>query len=127
MVTMNRFIISIILGLILPFICFVGIGITTDYMTPSFLTEIKMLGESAPGLLLAPFSLPFYLDIFLQKNQILPNIFDTFLYRFSFFILFNWVLYGLIIYWVLGKLPRFKKNKIIFSEPPPPPSFEQRI
>lgn len=123
---MKRVILSTILGLILPFVCFMGIGITTDYMSPSILTEIKLFNQSAPGLLLAPFSIPFYFDIFLKEKRIAPYIFDTFLFRFSSFILFNWALYGFIIYLVLGKLNRFKDLKVIYSETPPlPPHFEE--
>lgn len=124
---MKRVILSIILGLIAPFACFMAIGITTDYMSPSVLTEIKVLNQPAPGLLLAPFSIPFYLDIFLKEKRIAPYIFDTFWFRFSSFILFNWVLYGFIIYLILGKLNRFKEPKNIYSETPPlPPNFKER-
>lgn len=124
---MKRLILSIILGLIAPFACFMAIGITTDYMSPSVLTEIKILNQPAPGLLLAPFSIPFYLDIFLKEKRIAPYIFDTFWFRFSSFILFNWVLYGFIIYLILGKLNRFKEPKTICSETPPaPPNFKER-
>jgi hypothetical protein len=86
-----------------------AIGITTDYMSPSPLTEIKIYSQSAPGILLAPFSISIYLDIFLKQQSIMPYIFDTFLFRFLSFILYNWALYGLIIYFILGRLGRFKK------------------
>jgi hypothetical protein len=123
---MKRFVLSIILGLILPFVCFLAIGIMTDYMSPSSLTEIKIYNQPAPGILLAPFSIPIYLDIILKEKQIAPSIFDTFLFRILSFILFNWGFYGIIIYLVLGKFSRFKRQKTIFSEIPPlPPKFGQ--
>ncbi len=126
LILMKRITLSIILGLVLPFVCFMAIGITTDYMSPSSLTEIRIYNEPAPGILLAPFSLPFYLDIFLKESRIVPYIFDNFWFRFTSFILFNWVLYGFIIYLILGRLARFKNQKIVFSETPPqPPNFEQ--
>jgi hypothetical protein len=59
------------------------IGIMTDYMSPSALTEVKIYGEPAPGILLAPFSIPIYLDILLKQKRIAPEIFDTFWFRFS--------------------------------------------
>jgi len=101
---MRRIILSIILGLILPFICFMAIGITTDYMSPSSLTEIRFCNQPAPGILLAPFSISIYLDVCLKEKRIAPYIFDTFLFRFTSLILFNWVLYGFIIYLVLGRI-----------------------
>jgi len=123
---MRRIILSAILGLIFPFVCFMTIGIATDYMPPSALTEIKFYGQPAPGFLLAPFSIPIYLDIYLKQKLIAPKIFDTFLFRFSSFIFFNWMLYGILIYLLLGRLKQFKKQKILFSDtPPPPPKFEQ--
>ena len=124
---MKRITLSIILGLCLPFVCFMAIGISTDYMPPSPLTEVKLFNQSAPGILLAPFSIPIYLDIFLKEKSITPYIFDNFLFRFSLFILFNWVLYGFIIYLVSGRLSRFKKQPLNYSEPPRPPSFEKTI
>ena len=119
---MKRLTLSIILGLVFPFVCFIAIGVSTDYMTPSFLTEVEISGQSAPGILLAPFSLPFYVAIILNKNKIVPHIFDTFLFRFLFFILFNWILYGFIIYLILGKL-RKRKIRQSSKTPPPPPKF----
>jgi hypothetical protein len=101
-----------------------AIGITTDYMPRSPLTEIKLFNQSAPGILLAPFSIPIYFNIFLKEKRIAPFIFETLLFRLSSLILFNWVLYGFIIYLVLGRLSRFKKQKFIYSEPPLPPEFE---
>ena len=104
-----------------------AIGITTDYMSPSALTEISIKGQPAPGILLAPFSLPIYFDIFVKEEEIAPAIFDMFWFRFSSFILFNGVLYGIIIYLLLGRLARFKKQKVWGSEvPPQPPTFEQK-
>jgi hypothetical protein len=124
---MWRVILSIISGLIIPFVCFMAIGITTDYMQPSALTEIKIFDEPAPGILLAPFSIPIYCWIFLKTGRIAPQIFDTFWFRFSSLILFNWILYGIIFYFLLGYLKRFKKQKAIVSDAPPPPVFEQKL
>lgn len=120
---MVRIIISIILGIIFPFVCFMAIGITTDYMSPSSLTEIRIYDEPAPGILLAPFSVPIYLDIVFNKKRIAPEIFDTFWFRFLSLILFNRALYGIIIYLFLGRLERFKKQKVLVSNTPPPPEF----
>ncbi len=117
---MKRITVSIILGLILPIVLFMGIGFTTDYMTPSFLTDIKIFGQNAPGILLAPFSLPIYLDIFLKEKRIAPFIFDTLLFRASSLILFNWAVYGFLMYWILGKFSRFRKQEKSYSETPPP-------
>lgn len=122
---MKRFLYSMILGLLFPFSCFMAIGIATDYMTPSVLTEIKIFDQPAPGLLLAPFSIPFYLDIYLREKRIAPYFFDTFLFRFSSLIFFNWGLYGCLFYLFFGKLKRFGKSKIVASgNPPLPPTFE---
>lgn len=122
---MKRIVISIILGLILPIVFFVGIGFSTDYMTPSYLTDIKIFGQNAPGILLAPFSLPIYLDIFLKEKRIAPFIFDTLLFRISSLILFNWIIYGFLMYWILGKFSRFRQQKQQYSETPPlPTEFE---
>ncbi len=124
---MRRIVLSIIFGLIFPLVCFMTIGITTEnYMSPSALTEIKIYDQAAPGFLLAPFSIPIYLDIYLKQKQIAPEIFDTFWFRFSSLILFNWMFYEILIYLLLGRLKRFKKRKILFSDtPPPPPKFKQ--
>jgi hypothetical protein len=119
-----RIILSIILGVIFPFVSFMTIGIMTDYMSPSALTEVKIYGEPAPGILLAPFSIPIYLDILLKQKRIAPEIFDTFWFRFSSLILFNGALYGSIIYLLLGRLARFKTRKFSGSDSPPPPTFE---
>lgn len=101
------------------------IGVSADYMLPSHLTEIKIYGESAPGLLLAPFSIPIYLEITLKKKQILPEIFDTSLFRLSSLILFNWALYGIVIYFLLNWFKQFKRsNDSTFSSPPSPPEFD---
>jgi hypothetical protein len=124
---MKQIVLSLILGLILPIIFFMAIGITTDYMSPSSLTEIKIYDQPAPGILLSPFSLPIYLDIILKENRIAPFIFDTTLFRISSLVLFNWTLYGTIAYFVLGKLKMFRNTPENETVPPPPPNFEQRI
>ena len=121
---MKRIVFAIILGFVFPTICLVILGFIGDYL-PEFLMLTKVNSEPAPGILLAPFTLPVYMDIFLKQNHIAPMIFDNFLFRFSSFILFNWVLYGFIFYFILGKLKRFKKSEILYSETPPPPKFEK--
>lgn len=122
---MKRLVLSIILGIVFPVVGFILIGSTTDYMQPSALTEIKMFDEPAPGLLLAPFSLPIYFDIFVKQKHIAPEIFDTFWFRLLSMILFNWFLYGVVTYIVLGRLKGFKKqNAEICQSPPSPPIFD---
>lgn len=121
---MKRIVLSIILGFVFPIICLVILGFIGDYL-PESLMLTKLSGEPAPGILLAPFMIPIYVDIFLKQNQIAPIIFDNFLFRFSSFTLFNWVLYGFTIYFILGKLKRFTKLEILYSETPPPPRFEE--
>jgi hypothetical protein len=123
---MRRIIISIILGIIFPIVCFIAIGITTDFLLPrrSIFTEISIYGESAPGILFAPFSMPIYFVIYATKARIAPGIFDAKWFRLFAVILFDWVPYGLIIYWLLGRLERFKKQKEFgTTAPPPPPTF----
>lgn len=117
---MWRIIISILLGLLLPFTYFMVVGPLSDLMSPSYLTDIKIFGESAPGILFAPFALPFYLGIMLSHYRIFPEVFDSFLFRILSFIFFNWALYGFLSYYILGKLKWFKEKEIQYSEPPPP-------
>ncbi len=124
---MKRVLIAIVLGFVFPVICLVILGIIGNYL-PEFLMLTTMQGEPAPGILLAPFSIPIYLDIFIKQNHIAPIIFDNFLFRFTSFAFFNWCLYEIIIYLILGRLKRFKKSEIIYSETPPSPSnFERTI
>jgi hypothetical protein len=121
---MKRVVFAVILGFVFPVVCLMILGIIGDYL-PESLMLAKMLGEPAPGLLVAPFTISVYLDILLKQKHIAPIIFDNFLFRFSSFVFFNWVLYGIISYLILGKLKRFKRAKIEFSETPPPPNFEE--
>lgn len=123
---MKRLILATFLGFFGPFVYLITIGFISDQMSRSLLTDIKIGGESAPGILFAPVSVPIYLDIWLKKMRWLPLVFDTFLFRFSSFIFFNAILYGMLIYVILGRLARWRKQKMLFSEsPPPPPNFEQ--
>ena len=46
---MARILLSIIFGIVFPVVCFMTIGIATDYIQPSILTEIRMFGQPASG------------------------------------------------------------------------------
>jgi hypothetical protein len=118
---MRRIVFSIILGIVFPIICLTMLGVIAEYI-PMRLTVSKFYGQPAPGILLAPFTIPFYFDTFVKEERILPHIFDTFWFRVSTFILWNWILYGTIIYFVLGLFKGFKKQSVSFSETPPRPS-----
>ena len=120
---MKRLALSTILGIVFPVISFIAIGSATDYMQPSVLTEIIIYDEPAPGLLLAPFSIPIYFDILARHYRIATAIFDTFWFRLLSLILFNWLLYGIIIYILLGCLKRFRKQPSQSWESPPPPNI----
>lgn len=122
---MKRIIFAIILGLVFPIVCLIILGITDDYL-PKSLMLAKLNNEPVPGILLFPFTIPVYLAVFLKQNNIVPILFDDFLFRISSFILFNWFFYGIIIYIVLRRLKRFKKTKTFYAETPPPPNFEEK-
>jgi hypothetical protein len=122
---MMHFLASVILGIVIPVIGFVTLEMATDLMNPSALTKIAIFDESAPGLLLAPFSLPIYFSIWVRYARILPDIFDTFVFRATSIVLFNWLLYGLIMYFLLGRLKWFRRqNNEASSLPPRPPRFD---
>lgn len=120
---MKRLIFSIILGLVFLLVCFITIGIASEFMPETVWTLTKFRGESAPGILFIPFSIPIYFDILVRQERILPRIFDTVWFRISSLILFNWILYGVLGYWFIGRVQklRMKKN---YSNEPPPPSYE---
>lgn len=120
---MRRIIFSIILGFIFPLTCLVILGVIGDYL-PESLMLAELNNDAVPGILLFPFTIPVYLSVFLKQNNFAPYLFDNFLFRISSFILFNWFLYGIIFYFVLGRLSRFNKSEQFYSEVPPPPSFE---
>jgi hypothetical protein len=116
---------AIILGFIIPLVGIMTIGPATDYMTPSVLTEIKIQGEPAPGILLAPLMFPVYFIVLIHANNILPALFDNLLFRVTAFTLPVWTLYGVISYFLLGRLKRFRKQSVSgIDTPPAPPSFE---
>jgi len=120
---MWRIILSIIFGIIFPLACVAMLAFTEKYI-PSALMLSSFHGKPAPGILLAPFLLPVYFDIFVKEERILPLIFDTFWFRVISVVLFDWLLYGTIIYFILGRFKRFKKKSVeVSSEPPPPPLF----
>lgn len=121
---MFRLIFSIVFGLIFPFVCFITIGIASDFIPETVWTEIRFRGESAPGILLIPFSIPIYFDIFANQERILPQIFGTIWFRISSMILFNWALYGVLIYWLIGRVQKSRMKKTYSHEPPPPTSYE---
>src|ERR1700712_1235644 len=122
---MKRIIFSLILGIILPIILLVTIGTISEMLPESALTRIYIAGIPSPGLLTIPVLLPAYFCIYTKGNFILPEIFDTFLFRVLSVVLFDWILYGLLSYWLLGKLKWFKRQSVKFSdEPPLPPSFQ---
>lgn len=101
------------------------VGPISDMFPVTVLTEFELYNEPAPGILFMPFFIPAFLSIFLKYHQILPFIFDTVWFRVSSFILFNWGLYGIIAYFVLGRFKRFKKQEKVVSDEPPPPSLYQ--
>ena len=118
-----RILFSIILGIVFPLICLIILAFIGEYLPPA-LTAMEIYDEPAPGIIFAPFTIPIYFEIFVKHHRIMPFIFNTFLFRFLSLILFNWILYGMILYHLLGFLPRFKKQKISYSETPPsPPEF----
>ena len=120
---MRRIIFSIILGIVTPVSYLALMAFIEDFL-PAGLMITTFYGQKAPGLLLAPFTLPIYFDIFVKAERFAPLIFDTPFFRLVTFILFDWALYGLISYFVLGRLKRFKKRTVTASEtPPPPPNF----
>jgi len=120
---MQRIFISILLGFFFPIAGLAALAFIGEYLPP-VLTSSNFYGRPAPGILLAPFLLPMYFGIYLNVNRILPEIFDTFWFRFLSLILFDWILYGTIFYFVLGRFKRFKKKTVEASpEPPAPPLF----
>jgi hypothetical protein len=120
---MRRIILSIILGILFPVICVVILVFIGDYF-PLILVKMNFYGKPAPGILFAPFTIPIYLSIFLNRERILPIIFDTVWFRAISLVLFNWMLYGTVSYLILGQFERFKKKSVEAShEPPAPPSF----
>lgn len=122
---MRRVIISIILGLVFPFVCLMAIGAISDYL-PKSLTELKIGYETGPGIIWMPFMLPLNLLDILTTFRIIKRPFSNlFIYSFfAFFVLFDWILYGTIFYWLLGRFKKFQKQPAAFSEnPPPPPEF----
>jgi hypothetical protein len=120
---MWRIILSIILGVIIPIAYMVILSFGEGYISESFV-ETRFYSQPAPGVLLAPVTIPVYFDILVKEERILPMIFDTFWFRFLSFILFNWILYGTISYLLLGCFKRFKRKSVPASEaPPPPPTF----
>ncbi len=122
---MLRIILSIILGVLIPVVYALALSLGEGYISERWISA-KFYGQSAPGVLLAPITLPVYFDIFTKENRILPFIFDTVWFRLSSFILFNWILYGLIAYVILGRFKRFRKQSATASpEPPSPPEFER--
>lgn len=122
---MTRLLAAVILGIVFPVIGFVTLGKAMDLMNPSALTEIRISGEPAPGLLVAPFSVPIYFSVWVRQAGILPNIFDTFVFRATSIVLFNWLLYGSLMYILLGRIKWFRKqNNENSSLPPRPPRFD---
>lgn len=83
---MWRIILSIILGVLIPVIYGVILPFGEGYISDSWM-DTKFYGQPAPGILLAPFSIPIYFDIFVKAHRILPFIFDTIWFRTSSFIL----------------------------------------
>lgn len=122
---MKRIVLSIILGILLPFTLIVIIGFSSDYfLSESIWTDMKINGQPAPGILFIPFFIPLYLETYLQQQRIAPNLVDNPFFRASTLILFDWILYGFISYWILGKFKRFRREKPVYSETPPePPEF----
>ncbi len=120
---MRRIILSIILGFVFPIICIILIEAISEHI-PTWLTVSTFYGQPAPGILLAPFTIPFYFDNFVKAERILPQVFDTFWFRVLTFVFYNWIVYGILGYLALGRLKRLKKRSVSASEnPPPPPAF----
>jgi len=120
---MRRIIFSIILGIVFPFICLIIFSWASNYL-PDGLVILRFYGVKAPGILAAPFAIPVYLEIFVKAHRLLPKVLNNFWFSIIFFILFDWILYGTIFYFVLGRFKRFKKKTVETSpEPPEPPQF----
>ena len=120
---MQRIIFSFFFGIIFPTVCFLSIGTATDFMPRSVLTVLHINGESAPGILLSPFSIPIYLGILMNQTAFLPEFCKTAWFRISLIVLFDWTLYGMLFYIIWGKI-KFRKNGNLVSEKPPdPPIF----
>ena len=124
---MARLILAIVLGIVFPTVCFSAVGLISDFIAPSVLTEVEIEGEWMPGILAAPFSIPIYVSIYLKQMRLLPDIFDTTWFRLSFLVVFNWFCYGILAYWALGRMTYFNQRQVLSSEqPPPPPYFEEK-
>ena len=121
---MRRSTLAIILGIVLPLCWLILTGIFSYLVFIPPLTDIRINGEIAPGLLFVPVLLPVYIDILMRQSGILPAMLDSAGFRIISLILFNWVVYGIIFYLLLGKLKRFKKQTAD-SQPPAPPVFNQ--
>ena len=121
---MLRIVLSIILGVFIPVFYTVILSFGEGVISESWVV-MQFFNQPAPGVLLAPVTLPIYFDIFTKEERILPFIFDTVWFRVSSFVLFNWLLYGMISYFVLGYFKRFRKRDVLVSEVPPPPEFDR--
>lgn len=129
---MLRIILSAILGLVTPMLYMIGFALIA-YTFQSSLSEsvinpwieLFIYGESAPGILLIPVAIPEYIYIAAKANKLLPPQFFSDYIEFGFFVSLNWILYGSVIYLLLGRFKRFKKQlPFTFDVPPPPPQFE---
>ncbi len=114
-------ILSIILGVLIPVVYTVPLLFGEGYIPEKWMFT-TFYGQTAPGGLLAPISVPIYFYIFAKENRVLPLVLNAPWFRASSFVLFNWILYGLIAYLILGRFKRFGKRS---ASATPPPEFEK--
>jgi hypothetical protein len=120
---MKRIIIAILGGIFLPVILTL-LAATIAWLLPQYnLVTIYINGNPAPGLILAPVSIPIYIYDYLNLNY--HPVFGTFWFRTIWFFGFDFVLYALLTYLAVSYFGLFQpKEKLKYStEPPPPPKF----
>jgi hypothetical protein len=108
---MRRGIPAIILGVVFPAIWLILTGVISYLVFLPPLTDFRINGELVPGLLFMPVLIPVYFDILMRQYGILPSMFASIGFRVLSLILFNWIVYGIIFYLLLGKLNRFKNKQ----------------
>jgi hypothetical protein len=111
---LKRILFSILVGTFSPILYAAAGGILVDYVLPEGFDTAQMSGQQVPGLLFAPIAVPVYVDTLLNSYEYLGfrHVLDNVWFRSTFFMLFNFLFYSIVVYLVLSRLEWFSKTPI---------------
>jgi hypothetical protein len=123
---MKRVIFSILGGILLPII-FVLLGASIAGLFSEYnLQTMQVKGQASPGIILAPIAIPFWIYDYIRFYNYFGfrSFFDTFWFRVTLTIGFNFLLYSGLMYlffWYFGFFKRKESGN--YQDPPLPPQF----